>query len=82
MLDWSLCGWRLVRVASFQCVYYLTDGDVCMLAHDLDVVEDGAVLLHRLADAVFERLKWYAQLEAVLHEALTSRVERQAVCDA
>ena len=65
-----------------QAVDDLTDGHDCVLAHDLDIVEDGAVRLHRLADAVLERLQGYAQLEAVLYEALACGVERQAVVDA
>ena len=49
-----------VRLFFVQGVDDLTDGHVSVLAHDLDVVEDGTVRLHRLADAVLERLKRYA----------------------
>jgi hypothetical protein len=55
----------------FQIVEYLPDSDICVLAHNLNIVEDGAIRFHGLPDAVFKRLEWYAQLEAMLHERLT-----------
>ena len=51
-----------------EVVDYLTDGNVCVLAHDLYVVEYRAVLLHRLTDAVFKRFERYAKFKAVLYE--------------
>ena len=59
-----------------EIVDNLTDGHVCVLAHDLDVVEYRAVMFHRLSDAVLERFKRYAEFEAVLNEGLAGRVKR------
>ena len=56
----------------FQVIKYLPYRYVCVLAHNLNVVEDGAVCFHGLPDAVFQRFKWYAQLKAVLYKRLTS----------
>ena len=55
----------------FQVIKYLPYCHVCVLAHNLNVIEDGAVCFHCLPDAVFQRFEWYAQLKAVLHERFT-----------
>ena len=39
-----------------------------MTAHNLQVVEDGAIGFHGLPDAVFQNLKRDAEVEAVLYE--------------
>ena len=51
--------------ASVQCIDNLTDGIVGVTAHDLQIVEDGASALHRLASAVFKHFKADAEVEAV-----------------
>lgn len=45
-----------------------------MLAHDAQVVEDGAVLLDRLTYAVFKNFKGDAKVEAMLYEGLSGGI--------
>ena len=70
-----------MRFGGFFCqlVEDGADGGVCVLAHDLEIVEDGTVRLHRLADAVLEHLEGDAELEAVLHEGLARGVVAAAL---
>lgn len=53
-----------------------------MFPHYLYVVEDGAVRLHALPDAVLQRLQWDAELEAVLYERLPGRIIDYVLLDA
>lgn len=45
-----------------------------MAAHDFQVVEDGSVGLHGLANAVFECFKGDAEVEAMLHEGFAGGI--------
>lgn len=45
-----------------------------MLAHDAQVVEDGAVLLDGLAYAVLQNFEADADVEAMLYEGFAGRV--------
>ena len=57
-----------------QIVQYLADGFVSVLAHDAEVVEDGAVLLDGLANAVFQDFEADTDVESMLHEGLAGRI--------
>ena len=70
-----------MRFGGFFCqlVEDGADGGVGVLAHDLEIVEDGTVRLHRLADAVLKHLEGDAELEAVLYEGLAGSVVAAAL---
>lgn len=57
-----------------QIVQYLADSFVSVLAHDAQVIEDGAVLLDGLANAVFQDFEADADVKSMLHEGFTGRV--------
>lgn len=60
--------------SSLHIVQYLADSFVSVLAHDAEVVEDRAVLLDGLADAVFQDFEADADIESMLHEGFAGRV--------
>ena len=57
-----------------QIIQYLADSFVCVLAHDAEVVEDGAVLLYGLANAVFQDFEADADVKTMLYEGFAGRV--------
>lgn len=60
--------------SSLQIVQYLADGFIRVLAHDAQVIEDGAVLLDGLADAVLQYFETNTDVETMLHEGFAGRV--------
>lgn len=60
--------------SSLQIVQYLANSIIRVLAHDAQVIEDRAVLLYGLADAVFQDFEADADVKSMLHEGFAGRV--------
>ncbi len=57
-----------------QIVDNLPYGFIRVALHDAHIVEDWAVTFHGLTDAILQRFKGNADVEAMLHEGLTGSV--------